>query len=175
MATLASCVGKFREFSAVVSRQYDTVRITDSGEVRPKTTPDHIVFSGLLENGAAAGVVVRGGASRTSGVRVEINGSEGDLVMASSGRTNIHRAELDLIGGRGGTLEPMPLPEEYQGPSAAVSPEVGVAKMYEAFESAIRRQGPSPSDFAAALYWHRMIDLIQRSSDTGLRQRMPSD
>ena len=46
----------------------------------PMTAEDQVAISGLLEGGAVATVHYRGGFSRGTNFRWEINGSEGDIV-----------------------------------------------------------------------------------------------
>lgn len=78
------------------------------------TVADQMVASGRLPGGAVATVHYRGGTSRGTSFRWEINGTEGDLVLtAPVGHPQL--SPLALEGGRGTStaLTPLTVPEAY--------------------------------------------------------------
>jgi predicted dehydrogenase len=174
-----SCTGELQEFSAVVSNQHPITRIIGSDETIEKTAPDHVLISGVLRNGAVASIHIRGGASPATGAaRLEINGTEGDLLLTSEGSANIHRATLTLSGARGREkmLSPLAIPEHYQLQPAGLAdgPARYLAHNYVSLAQAIRGGKPVTVDFAYAVRWQELLDAIQRSSDTGQRQVFPA-
>ncbi|WP_340268332.1 Gfo/Idh/MocA family protein [Sphingobium mellinum] len=170
-------VGDFSELSAVVACQYGEARIRETNATIPKTSPDQVAITGRLNNGAVVSVHMKGGATRTAGARLEINGTKGDLLLRSSGGANIHRAILSMAGGRGSKLDPMPLPDRYRlsPPGLESSPATGVAHLYQDFAAAINGDASMELDFSYAVRWHRLIDAIRRAADTGTRQVIADD
>jgi predicted dehydrogenase len=168
---LRHVVGEFASLSASVGAQYDTILLEGSGKTAPKNTPDQVLINGTLRSGAHASVHITGGATRTGGARLTINGAEGDLVIWTDGHANLHRADLTMMGGRGDKLEIMPIPARYWIGADILSQEyaAGVAGMYMEFAQAIRGGQPVEADFEFALRWQNYIDLVQRSSDSGQR------
>ena len=172
LSAMCHSVGAFRELSAIVANKHVTVRIAGSETHVPKTAPDQILISGVLQSGAVASVHLKGGATRTAGNRLEINGTEGDLLLCSTGGANLQRANFTFTGGRGGVLDDMPVPERYalQPPGLPPGDAVAVAHLYDHYARQ-RAAGERPSnDFRYAVGQHELLDAIQRASDTGHRQ-----
>ena len=168
-------VGEFDELTAVVSRQYDTASIVGSNRVIDKSSPDLVMIAGRLANSADAFVRIRGGVSpAAAGVRLEINGTDGDLVLTSPGSANVHRVPLRLAGARRGDVEfhEIPLPERYalQPAGLADGPPRYLAHNYLRLASAIRNDEPVVVDFDYAVRHQELLDLVQTASDTGMRQ-----
>lgn len=120
--------------------------------------------------------VVRATASVTLGVRLEINGTEGDLLLTSEtapGKdpVGLQRAELRLTHARRGTKDfaPIETPAEYGRvpPSVPPGPPFYTAQLLVRLEDAIRTGQRASPDFADALATHQLLDLVQRASDTG--------
>ncbi|MCP3730331.1 Gfo/Idh/MocA family oxidoreductase [Sphingomonas sp. MG17] len=174
LSGMCHAVGNFGELSATVSCQHQQARIIETGEIIPKSSPDQIIINGTLENGAVASVHIKGGATRTAGVRLEINGREGDLLLTSEGGANVHRAILRMAGGRDGQLDPMALPVRYALEPAGLGPgpALGIAHLYRDFATHLRSGQPSPLNFRHAVRWQQLIDAIQLASDTGQRQNL---
>jgi predicted dehydrogenase len=64
---LCFCLGEFKEVSSVVATQCKQIRIVETGEMIPMTSPDQVLVSGTA-NGTS--------------LLFEIHGSEGDIVIA---------------------------------------------------------------------------------------------
>lgn len=93
-------LGSFGRISASFVSRFDSVKVTETGEIRPKTVPDQIMVHGTLASGAAMAVHYRGGSSRDTNLLWEINGTEGDIqVTAASGHAQM--AQLSIKGARG--------------------------------------------------------------------------
>jgi predicted dehydrogenase len=133
------------------------------------TSPDHVLVSGRLENGAVASVHVGAVPWAGSGYRMEIYGREGTLV-ASGEDTPQFCHTMRLQGARGSnTLEELPIPDRfrYVPPDFPRGDAYNVGQLYHLFAEAIRgRDTHAPTfDHAAAL--HRLIDTIKQASDSG--------
>lgn len=171
-------VGDLLDVSAVISNQYPETRLADTGEIIAKTAPDQVLLSGTLAHGAPISIHIRGGASPASAAsRLEINGTEGDLLLTAPGPANIHRVPLAIAGARRGEseLRPLLVPAKYglQPAGLADGPSRYVAHNYVALARALRRGEPIINDFAHGVRWQERLDAIQLASDTGQRQRLP--
>jgi hypothetical protein len=69
------------------------------------------------------------------------------------------------------------VPERLSPVPAAVpaGPPRNVAVLYREFARAIAEDRPVTPDVATAVGYHRLLETIQRASDTGLRQDIASD
>src|SRR5262249_26318526 len=104
--------GDFARLSAVVATQ--AKQWLDTGtHTRPhRTSPDHILVSGWLRNGAVASSHVAAIPFAGSGYRMEIYGRDGTLV--ASGEDSPQLSAVTLHGAKGGdALSPMPVPGRF--------------------------------------------------------------
>ena len=171
---LCHCLGEFRELSAFVVSQRDSIAADDAGGVIPKSAPDQLVVNGIAGNGAVVSFQIRGGMARGTEFLFEIHVDEGDLVLTATTRASMQRQELRLQGarGKGDALADMPIPGKYRWVPEAVpkgSP-YNVAQLYARLGACIRDGKPMSPGFDAAVARHRLLDAITRASDTGQRQ-----
>src|SRR5271165_3085906 len=104
--------GDFARLSAVVATQAKQWLDTGSGTRLDVTSPDNVLLSGRLANGAVASMQVGAIPFAGSGYRMEIYGREGTLVAAGEdspqlGSVLLHGAKRD------NKLVPMPVPERF--------------------------------------------------------------
>jgi predicted dehydrogenase len=107
---LCFCLGEFKEVASVVATQRKQIRIVETGEMIPMTSPDQVLVSGVLEGGAVASVHVKGGTANGTGFLFEIHGSEGDIVIAPRAPragSSMQISDLALRGSQGG--KPLPI------------------------------------------------------------------
>jgi hypothetical protein len=98
----------------------------------------------------------------------------GDLQLTASSRTSMQRQELKLKGARGDEvgLADLPIPDKYRRVPEGVpsgSP-YNVAQLYRKLAEGIRQGKPINPGFDAAVRRHRLLDVIMRASDTGMKQ-----
>lgn len=166
-------LGDFREVSATLATRRQSYTVTDTGEIRARDIADQVLVTGTLASDVVVAAHYRGGSSRATNFRWEINGTEGDLVItAGSGHAQV--AELTLRGsrdraGEAGEMEIMTVPSEYSTtPVGVPAAAVNVAEAYARFA-----KGPSTPDqipdFDEAVRTHRLLDAIERSSAMGTR------
>ncbi|WP_158929560.1 Gfo/Idh/MocA family protein [Acidisphaera sp. S103] len=171
---LCYCLGEFRQLAAFVVSQRDKIALAGSGELITKTSPDQLVVSGIVGDGAAVSFQVRGGMARGLEFLFEIHGETGDLVLEATMRASTQRQELSVRGARGaGTpLAELPIPAQYRWVPDATPREspYNVAQLYAALGTAIREGKPFVPGFDAAVTRHRMLDMITRASETGQTQ-----
>jgi predicted dehydrogenase len=160
--------GDLSQLSAVVETKATQWLDTGTNEWVDVTSPDNILVSGRLANGAVASSHVAAIPYAGSGYRMEIYGREGTLV--ATGEDSPQLGEVFLQGAQGGnTLAPMPVPERFTiaTPGTPAGEAVNVGQMYAAFAQAIRGGDSSQPTFETAVDLHRLIDAIAQSSETG--------
>jgi predicted dehydrogenase len=166
-------VGDFSAVAAVVTTRVRQWWETDTKRMLEVTSPDNVLVSGRLANGAVASVHIGTIPWAGSGYRMEIYGREGTLV--ASGEDSPQLSEVRLHGARGGNeLSELPVPSSFvhvaaQTPAGA---PYNVGQMYCAFAEAIRTGKGSQPTFDTALALHRLIDAIKQASDTGREVRV---
>jgi predicted dehydrogenase len=171
---LCYCLGEFQELTAFVVNQRGRVPLRDSSEIIAKTSPDQLVVSGIIGDGAAISCQVRGGVKRGTHFLFEIHGEGGDLVLSSTTRGSMQRQELNLQGARGDTaaLADLPIPAEYRWVPDSISRDSAytVAQLYGKLAESIRNGTPASPGFDVAVTRHRLLDMIVRAAETGQKQ-----
>ena len=169
---LCMCLGEFKDVSAVVSTQVPQWYETDTQRSVDVTSPDNILVSGTLESGAVVSAHVASQPWHGSGFRLEVYGREGTLVLTSQDNAQIGSVRLEGARGAGSALETIPVTSQHRWVPRSVpeGPPYNVAQMWSRFADAIRNDGPVEPDFDLAVRRHRLLDAIQRASDTGQRQ-----
>jgi predicted dehydrogenase len=173
MAAVEDVLGPVAAVSAQLSSSRKTCHIYDKGEDRAMTAPDQLLVAGMLERGAPISVHYRGGEQRSTGLRWEINGTEGDLLVTGP---NGHgqMIALELFGGRGDrkAVERLAVPaSRFDDLDDHV---VNVALLYDALAADLRSGGHSAPDFDDALRTHRLIEAIEQSARSGSRVSLGS-
>jgi predicted dehydrogenase len=167
-------LGEFATVSANLVVGRDTARVAEDGATVPVTVADQVAVIGTLADGAAVSVFYRGGTSRGDNFRWEINGTEGDLIITADWG-NPQVADLTLSGGRAGdtAAAPLPVPASYRDDvpaELAGSPAANVARLYAALARDLAEGTHTVPDFAHAVTRHRLVDAIEKASDTGTRR-----
>jgi predicted dehydrogenase len=166
--------GDFRRLSAVVATQAKQWLDTGTNTLLDVTSPDNVLISGWLANGAVASVHVGAIPFAGSGYRMEICGRDGTL--AATGIDSPQLSEVRLHGAKGGnTLSAIPIPERLTvaAPGTPSGEPVNVGQMYTLFARAIRGGEKRQPTFATAVELHRLVDAIKQASDTGREVAAP--
>ena len=169
---LQFAVSPFAEVSAKVGTRIPVWDETDTGRTVEVTAIDTIAVSGTLENGAIASAYIGSPPQLGTGFRMEIVGRDGVLVATSTGGPNTN--SLRIQGGRAGDdkLEDIPIDvgDIWTPDDVPQGAPFHVAQMYRRFGERIAGQSVELPDFDEAVSLHKLIDAVQRSSDTGQRQ-----
>jgi predicted dehydrogenase len=172
--TLCYCLGEFRELAAFVVSQRDRIPLEETGEIIAKNSPDQLVVNGIVADGAVVSFQVRGGMNRGTAFLFEIHGDRGDLQLTATSRASMQRQELNLKGARsdGAPLADLSIPGRYRWIPEGVTPDsrYNVAQLYARLAESIRDGKPASPGFDAAVTRHRLIDAIERASETGMKQ-----
>ncbi|MBV2156629.1 Gfo/Idh/MocA family protein [Kitasatospora sp. SUK 42] len=169
----ASVLGEPEELRIRLASRRRFAVDTESGLPVPVTVADQVVASGRLPGGAVAAFHYRGGTSRGTGFRWEINGTEGDLVVTAP-VGHLQLSPLTLQGGRGQAtgVAPLPVPESYvrvPGLDPAVdSNAYALAHAYRQFLDDLREGTSAVPDFAHGAARRRGIEtaIDKELSDT---------
>ena len=169
-------VGELTEVSAIVSTQVPQWFETDTKKYVDVTSPDNIMVHGRLENGAIVNAYCGVQPYHGSGHRFEIYGREGTLAMIGGGEGGEERRRK-LMGGHkdDNALQELAVPERFTWVPEAVrdgGPAYDVGQMWVKFAEAIRTGSKVEPDFDDAVRRHRMLDTIERASQTGQRQKV---
>src|SRR5437667_1992133 len=114
--------GDFSRLAAVVATQAKQWLDTGTNTWLDVTSPDNVLLSGRLANGAVVSVHIGAIPFAGSGYRMEIYGCDGTLV--ARGEDSPQLSEVSLHGAKGGnTLAPMPVPARFT--YAAPGPPAG--------------------------------------------------
>jgi len=176
MDALCMVAGELTEVSAIVSTQVPQWLESDTGKSVDVTSPDNIMLTGRLENGAVVSAHVGVHPYHGSAYRLEIYGTEGTLAMLGGGEAGQETKRV-LMGGRKDDKAMQQLeipdrlkwvPEEVRG----LGPSYDVGQMWVKFAEAIRTGARIEPDFDSAVRRHRMLDAIVRASETGQRQKI---
>jgi predicted dehydrogenase len=160
---------RFQSLSGMLSNSRKSVRMLETGLHRPMPVADQLRVSGILGRGGAVVAHFRGGRSRATNFHVEINGTEGDLLITSPvgyvgiGGTRIMGARLAE------TLHELEIPAEFDIHREIAEPARGVAIHYTRLASDLRRGTTLSPTFTDAVSLHRLIDAVERSD--GLPRR----
>ena len=142
----------------------------DTGRTIDATAPDTVFMQGSTGAGTAVLAYEHSVPWHPSGYRFEIYGREKTAVIQADERF----ADLKLMaGGRGDErLAEMPIPDRLTRVlhSRERDRPFGVAQIWSHYAEAIRSGAPAEPDFDFALDLHRLIDALERASDTGTRQ-----
>jgi predicted dehydrogenase len=160
--------GEFGRLTAVVATQAKQWLDTGSGTLLDVTSPDNVLLSGRLANGAVVSVHVGAIPFAGSGYRMEIYGRDGTLV--ASGNDSPQLGEVVLHGAKGGNkLAPLPVPERFSlvAPATPSGEPINVGQMYTLFAQAIRSGESRQPTFETAVELHHLVDAISQASATG--------
>jgi predicted dehydrogenase len=170
MHMIFSAVGHPRTLSAVVRTQFPELTLSATGESRPNETPDGIVIQGELDSGALFQIQIEGGKAHGSGLRIDLTGFDGDLLVRNDRAFATKRSNvLEGATRKHPKWAALPIPESYsQIPDSTLDMSVqDLAHLYAAFARDGREGTKTVPEFAGAVRLHRLIDAIYCSSATG--------
>src|SRR5882762_296184 len=143
--------GDFARLSAVVATQAKQWLDTGTKTLLDVTSPDNILMSGRLANGAVASVHIGAIPFAGSGYRMEIYGGDGTLV--AMGEDSPQLSKVTRYGAKSGnTLAPIAVPQRLTiaAPETPSGEAINVGQMYTLFARAIRDGKSHQPDFATA-------------------------
>jgi predicted dehydrogenase len=171
---VASALGEPRDLRIMGAQRRRASRDSETGEMVPMTVPDQIFASGTLPGGAVATFHYRGGLSRATNFRWEINGTEGDIVMtAPTGHLQLSPPTVEGARGSAQSLSPLPVPQAFVEVPAldpvTQSAAYAVAHAYHQLLADLREGTALVPDFDHGVERHRSIDLLRADGCEGDR------
>jgi predicted dehydrogenase len=159
--------GEFAEVSARVTTRIEMWKHEVTGDDFPVDAPDTVSVVGVLRNGAEVSWQVASVPHHASGIRMEVYGRKGTLVLTSKS-VNIGPSQLQLGIGKG-EMKKIVSPASYRLAPAdmAQSPAVNVAQAYARYAAAMRAGAVPAPDFDHAVVRHALIDALERSHAEG--------
>ncbi|MBO1333824.1 Gfo/Idh/MocA family protein [Streptomyces sp. VRA16 Mangrove soil] len=164
---LTSVLGDVDEVTAVTATRRRTVTDPHSGTVLRPDVADQLALGGVLSSGAVASVHFRGGLSRGTNFRWEINGTDGDLVVTGD-HGHLQMGTYTIAGAHGSdpALAELPVPERYFDPSLAALRDTDAYNVGAAYAQLRRDLTDGTSvvpDFAHAARHHRLLARIEEA------------
>ena len=174
---LCFCAGELKSVSAIVAATRGSTTNVESGERIDVTAPDQVVVIGDLVDGGVANMHIKAGTGNPAGIRFEIAGSDGDILIDSildQPPVGIHRSNLQIKIARGttGGYRRITPPDAYVfvPPNTPPNPCFNVAQLYAHFEKTLANGEEMIPNFVTAARRRDLLDTVQRASDTGQRQ-----
>lgn len=172
---LTMVLGDISDVQARTAIRHPVTVDTETGARYVRTAADQLIVSGSLESGAVAAIHYRGGMSAGTNFHWEINGTDGDIVVAGA-NGHLQFGLVQITGARNGdtSLHPLPVPASYNQVPALADTELAytVAHAYEAFRADLRKGTHEVPDFAHAVRTHRLIAAIETAAATGTQQTL---
>jgi len=160
-AVLWALDGRFDDLTAHKATVRKTARLVPSGREVPMTVADQISVAGVLDNGVFLNAHFRGGLSRATNFRWEVNGTEGDLVVTTpvsytgAGGYRIESARGD------DALHAIDVPASYTGGfDDGLTQSMALA--YRALASDLTTGTRLAPTFDDAITLHRLVDQVAR-------------
>lgn len=158
-------LGDFQSLTAVVHTALKDLTAFGTGAPVKRSSADQILVAGLLDSGVVASVRLSGASSPGTGVRIEISGDKGDLVITgAAGGRGIQMSDLTLHKSVDlGVIEPVAVPESYFHTPASLraNPPMNVGEAYLHLKEAIATGGKASPNFADAVELHKLLDRIE--------------
>lgn len=149
----------FNKISGLLGNARKTTRIVETGAELPLTVADQILLAGQLSNGVAVSAHFRGGMSRATNFHVEINGTEGDLVITSPvGYVGVGGMRLQGAHGEE-TLHELEIPASYTA-HGVEGPGQFVASAYVQLAEDMANGTKGGPNFEDAVGLHRLVEAI---------------
>jgi predicted dehydrogenase len=172
---LRHVVGEVDEVQGLVAVRYPVVKVTETGEELSVTSPDIVLAEGRLASGAYVTIDVQAGLPRGLGSRLEIEGSEGVILIEGKGTLHLDDNAITLSGAKvGEELHPLEVPASFDHVPDGVpagSPR-NTAGLYVGLAAALAQGPPAVPDFATALSLHHLLDAIEAASADGPPRRV---
>ena len=161
---------ELEDVMALLKNRRRSALVIETGATVEMKTADQIAVAGSLRTGPILTAHFRGGMSRATNFRLEINGTRGDLVLTSTlGYPGV--GSTTILGGNGEdtTVAALELPAAY-----AAKTELGmganVYRNYALLASDLRTGSRTAPGLDQAVGLHRLLTAIELSASVGNRQ-----
>lgn len=168
-------LGRVTEIDARTELLWPRVRLTDTGELSVRETPDHLDAVVKTASGAPVGVQVLAGVP-TADARfgLEVRGTEGWLALTGDHPAGMQVGDLTLTSNVEFTAPDAPVATG-TGPAAAqvwTGASVNVGEVYASLARDIVNGTYDTPGFEHAVHNSRLVAQVERAARTGLRQHL---
>ncbi|MGG6239418.1 Gfo/Idh/MocA family protein [Nodosilinea sp. AN01ver1] len=162
------------EVVATLDSRRKTAQIIETEAIVAIETPDQIAVSGKMKSGSVISAHFRGGLSRGSNFRLEINGTQGDLILTSSlGYPGLGETKVQGAQGKAAAVQDIKMPQNYKTVDADLEiMATTVASNYALLAADLKNGTKTVPTFADAVKLHRLIFAVEQSAATGNRQHL---
>ncbi len=173
MDAMRFVAGDFSQVSSVITTQVEEWWESDTDKMVDVSSPDNILISGVLANGAVASAHVGSIPWAGSGYTMEVYGRSGTLVATSEDSPQLGIVRLQGAQ-NGDTLEDVEIPARHTNvlegmPQGA---PYNVGQLYYMFGQAIQGSKQAYPDFDTAVELHKFIDALRQSAKDGNAARV---
>lgn len=170
-ALLHALDSRFATVSATLVSRRRSIRIEGNGE-RPMTVPDQVMVSGTLASGAAVSAHFRGGLSRGTNFHVEVNGTDGDLIITSPvGYVGFGGFKL-MGASRSEESRELTVPTNYKDFPLEEGPSQILALAYSRLASDLQAGTRLSPSFDDAVALHQLVAAIEQSAESQSQVRL---
>ena len=156
--------GELVSVNATLAVRRRVARVSETGEEIPQTAHDAIAISGAFPSGAVASVHFRAALPPATGLRWEVNGTQGTLLMTgNNGHLQFGLVKISGATGAEKELVDLPVPEKYSSAGALNDLSVAVEHAYRGILNDLARSTYLVPTFDDALRRHRMLDAIEHA------------
>jgi predicted dehydrogenase len=165
------CLGSFAELSAQVSTQIPQWYEPDTGQMVEVDSPDNVMISGHLQNGAAASLHSAAVPHFPNGLHLEIHGRKGTIVVTQSQMAQFSPVHIKAAREGESQLLELTIPDKFYWVSRDIppGPPFNVAQAYTRFAESILGNHPVEPNFDTGLNLHKLLAMIEKSSTEGQR------
>ncbi len=162
------------EVMATLDSRRKTAQVIETEAIVAIETPDQIAVSGKMKSGSVISAHFRGGLSRGSNFRLEINGMQGDLILTSSlGYPGLGETKVQGAQGEAVAVQDIRMSQNYMTVDADLEiMAMTVASNYALFAADLKNGTKTAPTFADAVMLHRFIHTIEQSAAMGNRQHL---
>ncbi|WP_433696832.1 Gfo/Idh/MocA family protein [Nocardiopsis sp. CA-288880] len=168
-------LGRVTEIDARTELLWPRVRLTDTGEMSVRQTPDHLDAVVKTASGAPVGVQVLAGVPAADArFSLEVRGTDGWLALTGDHPAGVQVGDLALTSSAEFTAPDAPVATG-TGPAAAevwTGASVNVGEVYAALARDIGNGTYDTPGFAHAVHNSRLIARVEQAARTGLRQHL---
>ncbi|MEV6819821.1 Gfo/Idh/MocA family oxidoreductase [Nocardiopsis dassonvillei] len=168
-------LGRVTEIDARTELLWPRVRLTDTGELSVRETPDHLDAVVKTASGAPVGVQVLAGVPAADArFGLEVRGTEGWLALTGDHPAGVQVGDLTLTSNVEFTAPDAPVATG-TGPAAAqvwTGASVNVGEVYASLARDIVNGTYDTPGFEHAVHNSRLVAQVERAARTGLRQHL---